>query len=136
IAEIVKISVDQLMRQISCLKMKRRFDAVKIDRGILKSRARAQRPPQDRRARNDIRELPADTHDLIGIGDSLEILPMSDVHIRGLGRHDRADLTRFESRANDERTIAPESRIDEILGETLRLRLHANEEAHAADHAT
>ena len=60
---------------------------------------------------------------------------MRHIRIRSFRRHNGVDLTRLEARANDERTIAPQCRIDEIFGETLGLGLHANEEGHPANHA-
>ena len=59
---------------------------------------------------------------------------MRHIGIGSFSRHN-GDLTRLEALANDERTIAPQCRIDEIFGETLGLGLHANEEGHPANHA-
>src|SRR5438067_12726670 len=105
--------------------MKGGIDAVELDRCILKSRARAQRTAQDRRARDDIGELTADPHDFVCVSDSLEILAMRHVRIRSFRRHDGVELTRLEPRANDQRAFAPECRIDEVFRETLRLGLPA-----------
>ena len=115
--------------------MKRGIDAVKIDGCILKSWARAQRSAQHRRTRDDIRELTADTHDFVCIGYSLEILPMRHVRIGSFRRHNGADLTRLEARANDKGAIAPQSWINEVFGETLGLSLHANKERNPENHA-
>ena len=41
----------------------------------------------------------------------------------------------FEARAQDQRAVAAECGVDEILGEPLRLRLRANENRHAENDA-
>ncbi|MEY2491866.1 MAG: hypothetical protein QOH24_817, partial [Verrucomicrobiota bacterium] len=82
-----------------------------------------------------IGELTTDTHNFVSVGDSLEILPMRHIRVRSSSRHDGANLTRLEARANDERTVAPQRRIDEVFGEALGLGLHANKECHSENDA-
>jgi len=122
-----------LTRQIRRLQMKRRLDPVDLGRGILESRAHAQVSAQDRRTGGDIGKLSAHTHDLIRVHDSLEILP-----VRRVGRFpgtEEADLARLEALAQDEGAITSKSGIDEVLRESLRLRLNTDKEGHSKNHA-
>ena len=60
------------------------------------------------------------------------------MNLVGLGtliRNERNEPTWFEPGANDHRAITTESRLDEILGESLRLRLRTNKEGNAKDNA-
>jgi len=58
-AKIVKLPVNELVKNIGGLRMQGRINAVKIDRRVFKSRTSAESSAQDWRARNDIRKFPA-----------------------------------------------------------------------------
>ena len=119
------------MRQIRRLQVQRRIDSKKIDRCIHETRARAECAAQNGRTGNHVRELPANAHDFIRVGDSFKVLPASNSRVRTLGWHDRALLAWLKPRPDDERSVGSESRADEVLGEALCLSLSADKKGYA-----
>ena len=117
--------------------MQSRVDAEEIDGRVLKSRARAERAAQDRRAGRDVGELPADPHDLARVCDAFEIAAMGCFpRARIFWRNGQPGAEWLKARAENERSVAPQGGIDEVLREALRLRLSANEDGDAEhDHA-
>ena len=63
VAKIVEGAVHQLVREIGRLNMQSRLDPEKIDGGIFKSRAGAERATQDRRGGHHVGKLSAHAHD-------------------------------------------------------------------------
>src|SRR5207247_10353611 len=67
VAKIIKVPVNELVKDIGSLRVQGRINAVKVDGGVLKSRARTDRSPQHRRTGNDVGKLLAHTLDFIGV---------------------------------------------------------------------
>ena len=71
--------------------MQARIDPVKIGSGVLKPGPRADRAVENGATRDNVRELPAYSHDLLRVGDSLEEITLSYVG-RFSFRNDRQGL--------------------------------------------
>jgi len=104
------------------------IDAVKIDSCVLKSCASAHASAQNGRTGNDIGELSAHPHDLVGIGDAFKIDTTASSGLGVFGCDHERLVTRPETRPDDERAVAADVGLDEIAGEPLRLRLCADED--------
>src|SRR5205809_1789775 len=106
VSKIIKIAANQLVQNIRRLRVQSRIDAVKINSGVFKSRAGAHRPAQDRGTGNDIRKLPAHSHDFIGVSDALKIETASHTSFGALrGNHERL-VAWSKTRSDDQRAIA------------------------------
>ena len=76
VAEIVKLSIDNLFGEIGRAQVRRRIDSEKIGRGCFESGARTDRAAEYGRAGDDVGKLPADPHDFTDIADPVEIIPV------------------------------------------------------------
>ena len=65
------------------------------------------------------------------VRDSVEIAPMGSLPARNLSGGTGARCQGFKSGRMDERSVIPQGGVDEVLRETLRLRLGANEDPDA-----
>ena len=136
VAKIIEAPGDKLLGQIGGLEMESGLDAEKVGRGVFETRARAERSAQDGRAGGDVGKLAADPHDFPRVGDPAEIMAARRGSAdRAFRRNHQAGGAGFKARAKNERAIASERGIDEVLGESLRLRLRANENRHAENDA-
>ena len=115
--------------------VQRRIDPEKIDRRIFKSGARGERAAQNRRAGDDVGKSPADAHDFGRVRDPFEIAATRRFDVRVFRRDEQVVVARAKLRAQHDRAVAPESGIDETLGETLGLGLSANENGDAENDA-
>src|SRR5207247_4883284 len=105
VAKIIKVPVNELVKDIGSLRVQGRINAVKVDGGVLKSRASTDRSPQHRRTGNDVGKLPAHPHDFIRVSDAFEIEATSH---RGFGAF-RGNHERFvawsKTRSDHQRAI-------------------------------
>jgi hypothetical protein len=102
------------------------IDAIEIDRGVLESGAGADRAAKHGRTRNNFGKLPAHSHDFVRVVDSFKIIAR-----RTLRRDEQCSVVGTKAPPKDERSVGSNCRVDEILGEALRLRLGANEDRDA-----
>ena len=74
--------------------MQARIDSVKIGGGVLEPGPRADRAVENWATRNNVRELPAYSHDLLGVSD-----PLKEITLSYLGRCSfRSDRQRLGAR--------------------------------------
>ena len=106
--------------------MQRWIDPVEINSGVLESGPGANRAAKHGRTRNNVGKLPAHSHDFVRVVDSFKIIAR-----RTLRRNDQYSIVGTKAPGKDERSVGSNGRVDEILGEALRLRLGANEDRDA-----
>src|SRR5438477_5808158 len=134
ISKVIVLPADQLLENIGRLRVQTRSDSVQVDGGMLKSRARGQRAAQYRRTGNHIRELSADAHDFVRVGDAFKILSPSHLAVGTFRRNHERLVKRTEARLHDQGAVAADGGINEVASKTLSLRLRADKNRNAENY--
>src|SRR4029077_1018271 len=134
VAKVVKVPLNQLVKNIGGLRVQGGIDPVKIDCRVLKCRASADVSAEDRRTGNDIRKLPAHAHDLIRIADAFKIEAASHVPLGMFCRNHERFVTRPKTESDYQRAIAANRWVNEVTRNSLGLRLRADKDRDAENH--
>ena len=106
VAKVIKVPLNQLVKNIGGLRVQGGIDPVKIDCRVLKCRASIGVSAEHRRTGNDIRKLSAHAHDLIRITDTLKIEAASHVPLGMFCRNHERFVTRPKTRSDYQRAVA------------------------------